>query len=271
MIQYTTYDGPLWLRPERSFYPALEQLVTDKDHLLVLSYGQPPYTVSLGVPHQTGTGDWRICENRRDAHGQIKDRPGDDNTVSFVLVAFDRLRQANISSKVVIMAHPTTHDPNKDITSPYCQEIFRQPSALLFECHACSKYRRLDLELSAGRNYLTPTVCFGREIAKRLQYRYKLGAQNGANKKEAIIFEAEGKRNAGILQLPARKTASLIEAERHGMPALHLEAKPFFRQIPGELNTVSPAGHALGRAIAGAIRTLAYKESGFRSLSFQHD
>ncbi|MDM8528261.1 hypothetical protein QUF58_08605 [Anaerolineales bacterium HSG24] len=255
MIQHSTYDGPLWIDTERSYYPALEQLLIDKDHLIVLSYGQPPYTVTFGIPHQTGTGDWRICENRRDAQGNLKDRPGDDNTVSFALIAFDRLRQANIASRVVIMAHPTTHDPNKDVTSPYCQEIFRQPSNLLFECHACSKHRQLDLELSAGQNHLAQTVQFGTKLARQLHYRYKLGVQDGADKKEAIIFEADGTTKAGILQLPALKTTSLIEAERHGMPALHLEVKPLFRQILGELNTISPAGHALGRAIAETVLT----------------
>jgi hypothetical protein len=59
------------------------------------------------------------------------------------------------------------------------------------------------------------------------------------------------------LQLPAVKTASLIEAGNRGIPALHLEAKPRFRVPGSSTNTVSSSGRILGRAIAATISLLA--------------
>ncbi|MBE7473752.1 MAG: hypothetical protein DPW09_38890 [Anaerolineae bacterium] len=38
----------------------------------------------------------------------------------------------------------------------------------MFECHAAGPRRRLDLELSAGSNPLTPTADYGRKLAWRL-------------------------------------------------------------------------------------------------------
>ncbi len=253
-IQYTDY-GQLWQIPERVPHPALSALLTSKDQLIVLRHGQPPYKVVFGVPHQTAMGTWRICENRVDVHGNIKDRKGDDNVVSFALVAFSRLRDVNVSCKMVIMAHSTTHDPNKIGDSPYCQAIFNEPTKLLLECHACSSKRYLDLELSAGKNPLTPTVKFGRVLGLALAYRYKLGLQSEVGTSQAIVLQPDGSEVSGKLQLPATKTTSLTVAGKRGIPALHLEAKPFLR-IPKDLtNTVSPHGLILGRAIAETIES----------------
>ncbi len=251
-IQRTDY-GQLWQIPERVPHPALTTLLTAKDQLIVLRHGHPPYKVVLGVPHQTAMGTWRICENRVDEAGNVKDRKGDDNVVSFALVAFSRLRAMNVPCKMVIMAHSTTHDPNKIVDSPYCQAIFSEPADLLFECHACSSKRHLDLELSAGKNPLTPTVEFGRILGRDLAYRYKLGLQCEAGTSQAVLLQPDGSEVPGKLQLPATKTISLTIAGERGIPALHLEAKPFLR-IPRDLtNTVSPHGLILGRAIAETI------------------
>jgi hypothetical protein len=252
-VRHTNYNGELWHIPEQAFHPDLETLITAKDHLITIRYGQPPFEVVFGAPHQSGTGDWRICENRLDEHGNICDRPGDDNTASFALVAFTLLQAHDVPCKVVIMAHSTDHDPNKRLDSPYCQEIFREKTSLLFECHACAKGRLSDLELSAGSNYLTQTVEFGRIFASMLEYRYQLGIQQKAGTKKALIFQPGGATTNGTLQLPARKTASLIEAGQQGFPALHLEAKPYFREEKGAPNTVSQDGLILGRAIGKTI------------------
>jgi hypothetical protein len=171
----------------------------------------------------------------------------------YALAAFSALKARNIPGKLVIMAHATTHDPNKLPDSPYCQEIFSQETALLFECHAAGPMRRLDLELSAGSNPLTPTADFGRKLARALGYRYGLGVQAKFGQRTALIFKANGKPTKGTLQLPAIKTTSLIEASHRGIPALHLEAKPIFRVSANGANSLSSDGLLLGRAIAETI------------------
>jgi len=142
----------LWHMEEYVPHPTLANLLSARDRLIIISHGSPPYRVVLGVPHHTAGGVWQICEQRRDKHGHIKPRPGDDNVALYALAAFSALKARNIPGKLVIMAHATTHDPNKLPDSPYCQEIFSQETVLLFECHAAGPRRRLDLELSAGSN-----------------------------------------------------------------------------------------------------------------------
>jgi len=251
-----TEPGRLWQIPERVPHPELEMLLSDIDHLVILRHGPPPYRVVFGVPHQTPVGVWRICENRLDKQGRPNPRKGDDNVVSFALVAFSRLKARNIPCKMVIMVHPTTQDPNKVVDSPYCQEIFSQETALLFECHACSARRHLDLELSAGKNPLTPTVEIGKLLGDALEYRYKLGVQTSAGKSDALVMEPDGSNTNGKLQLPATKTTSLTEAGRRGIPALHLEAKPKFRVPKNLTNSVTDHGLVLGQAIAKTILQL---------------
>ena len=96
-------------------------------------------------------------------------------------------------------------------------------------------------------------VHFGRALASDLDYKYSLGMQTEARRSSALILRPGGTVTSGELQLPAVKTASLIEAGQRGIPALHLEAKPSFR-VPKDLtNSVSPGGQILGRAIADTI------------------
>ena len=207
----------------------------------------------IGVPHQAAAGVRRICEQRLDKNGKLKPRKADDNVVSFALVVFSRLKAQNIPCKLVVMAHPTTHDPNKIVDSPYCQEIFREESALLFECHASGSRRHFDLELSAGSNRLGQPVPFGQHLGSVFDYRYSLGMQTKAGRSSALILQTDGTAIEGKLQLPATKTISLTEAGKRGIPALHLEAKPRFRVPKGLINSVSPDGLILGRAIADTI------------------
>lgn len=251
-------DHHLWHTPESLPHPALQTLLAAVDHLIILRHGQPPYEVVLGVPHHVPSGIWRICERRYDEQGHLNDRRGDDNVASYALVAFSRLAGQGVPCKLVIMAHPTTQDPNKVLNSPYCREIFREETKLLFECHASSGQRLLDLELSAGGNPLTRTLTFGQILAERLRYSYSLGVQTVAGHNQALIFHPGGRPAAGLLQLPALKTTSLREAGQRGIEALHLEAKPLFRVAPYSLHAVSPDGLILGRALAEA--TLRYLE-----------
>lgn len=262
-IQHSNHNTQLWQVWERVPHPNLERLLTSKDLLITLSHNHPPYKVVIGVPHQAAVGVMRICERRLDKHGKVKARKADDNVASFALVIFSRLKAHDIPCKLVIMAHPTTHDPNKIVDSPYCQEIFSQETKLLFECHASGSRRHLDLELSAGSNRLGQPVPFGQRLGSTLEYRYSLGMQTKAGRSSALILQPDGTAIDGSLQLPAIKTTSLTEAGRQGIPALHLEAKPRFRVPKGLSNSVSDDGLILGRAIADTMIHLWTRFTGF--------
>ena len=252
-IQHWNHNTRLWQVWERTPHPDLERWLTAKNQLIRLSHKQPPYKVVIGVPHQAAIGVRRICEQRLDRHGKVKARKADDNVASFALVVFSRLAAHDIPCKLVIMAHPTTHDPNKIVDSPYCREIFSQQAELLFECHASGSNRHLDLELSAGSNRLGQPLPFGQHLGATLEYRYSMGMQTTAGKSNALILQPDGTTSEGRLQLPAIKTTSLTEAGQRGIPALHLEAKPRFRVPKGLTNSVSPDGLILGHAIAETL------------------
>lgn len=256
MIQRLNQHERLWHTWERVPHPILESLLIARDQLIVLTHGQPPFKVVLGVPHQAAVGVHRICDRRLDEHGNIKDRKADDNVASFALVAFSQLKMRNVPCKLVVMTHPTTHDPNKVADSPYCREVLSQKSHLLLECHAMGARRHFDLEVSAGSNRLGRPVEFGRTLSQALEHRFSLGMQTVARRSNALIIQPGGETVKGKLQLPATKTISLIEAGELGIPALHLEAKPNFR-VPRDLsNSVSPDGQLLGQAIAKTIMAL---------------
>lgn len=225
------------------------------DHLIVLKHGDPPFLVTLGVPHQAAPNNEFICERRLDIQGRPDPREADENAALYALAAFETLAGAGAACKLVIMAHATTHDPNKVLDSPYCREIFASPTRLIFECHGSKRERRHDLELSAGRNSLSEPLVFGRSLAAALDYRYSLGAQSGPDQRQALIFEPGGKLGEGLLELPARRTTSLVEAGRRGLPALHLEARPRFRRADPSGQGVGEEGLALGRAIAACIQS----------------
>jgi hypothetical protein len=254
-IQRLNHDTRLWRVAEQTPHTLIRELLATRDLLLVLTYGRPPYKVVLGAPHQAVIGVSRICEQRRDEAGRIKARHADDNVASYALVAFSQLRVRDIPCKLVIMAHPTRHDPNKVAASPYCREIFSEQTELLFECHASGSSRQLELELSAGSNPLGQPLDFGRRLAASFEYRYSLGLQTSPKDNNALIIQPDGVTVGGKLQLPATKTISLIEAGRRNIPALHLEAKPRFRVPKNLTNSVSPDGLILGRAIAQTIQS----------------
>ena len=117
-VKRIEYTDNLWVLQEP--YPALADLLTAKDCLIVLRNGVPPFGVVLGVPHQAEVGQDHICEDR-ERKGK---RLSDENAASYALVAFTELGNRGIPCKLVIMAHSTAHDPNKLTRSPYCDEVF---------------------------------------------------------------------------------------------------------------------------------------------------
>jgi hypothetical protein len=251
-IRRVFFEGNSWVEGEID--EELAGWISARDHMIVLRYGNPPYKVTLGVPHQASAGAEQICDLRVDDEGNPWPRDADENTAPIGLVAFETLKSLGIPCKLIIMAHATTHDPNKLPGSPYCQEVFAEPTEMLFECHGSSARRRLALELSAGKNHLIDPVSVGRMLASELGYRYTLGVQRENGKSHALILGANGKEIEGLLELPASKTISLIEAGKKNIPALHLEAKPVFRKAPGRRNGLSQEGAFLGRAVARTLR-----------------
>jgi len=240
------FQERVWEKENREFTPALLQLLTEKDRLIVLFHGKPSYNVILGVPHQAGIGQPFICDSR------VK-RESDENSASYALVTYSILKEHDIPCKIVIAAHSTTADPNKVLDSPYCQEVFQEPGELFIECHGAGPRRKLDLELSSGRNSLANTKGFGEVLAWALQKRYTLGVQRKYGTSDAIILGKDGKKIDGQLENPALLTKSLAKAGEMKIPALHVEAKPQFRRSHDRVNKVTDDGVILGRALARAI------------------
>jgi hypothetical protein len=252
LMKPITYDGDL---PTQGKIPSeLLDLILEKDTLIELQYGQEPYHVILSVPHQAANGITEIAENWRNPRNNKNGRDSDEGAATFALAAFAYLRNMKISCKLVIAAHATDHDPNKDTKSPYCQSIFSgDQSALLFECHGAAASRCHDLELSAGSNRLSDPLRFGSMLAQELEYRDSIAGQITSGSVQAILFEQDGKETKTRLALPGLYTDSLIEAQRLSIPALHLEAKPKYRKPSDEGNIITQDGLRLGRAIAKTI------------------
>ncbi len=250
-IERVDYAGPLW--EVEGIHPRLKVHLAARDRLVVLAHGSPPYAVVLGVPHHSAVGHGQLCERRLDREGRPNPRVSDEATAPYALVALEALRREGVPARLVVMAHATTHDPNKHARSPYTCALFEEPVALLFECHGSGPRRALPLELSAGNNPLADPLRCGRALAETLERRYALGVQREPGTREALIFHPDGSEMPGRLQLSARRTLSLVEAGRLGIQALHLEAKPRFRTPRGSELGLTPEGRFLGQAIARAL------------------
>lgn len=239
------FEGDVWKIKDKEPNQELLSLLISKNCLIVLRNDDYPYRVVIGVPHQAAIGEEHICEkgNKR----------SDENAASYALVAFTRLKENHIPCKLVIAAHSTATDPNKDLKSPYCEEMFRNTTELLLECHGAAKHRVLDFELSAGKNALSNPEKFGRLLASELEWKYTLGVQEKPGEEKAFILEKDGTERKGKLENPAINTNSLDEAGKKKIPALHLEAKPAFRKPVDRSNTVTPDGAVLGQALAQTI------------------
>ena len=251
LMKSVSYNGDL---PKQGEIPSeLLDLILKNDVLVELVYGNEPYQVIIGVPHQAANGITLIAENWKNTKRNKMGRKSDESVATFALAAFSNLRDLEISCKLVIAAHATDHDPNKDTRSPYCQSILADQSELLFECHGAASSRKHDLELSAGSNLLSNPLRFGRMLAQELDYQYSLACQKLPGDNKAFLTEQNGNETDTYLKLPGLNTDSLIEAQTLSTPALHLEAKPKFRKPADKRNIITPDGLRLGRAIAHTI------------------
>lgn len=250
-MQLVEYTGEVW--HDEQLHPTLVDLLTNKDLLIEIAHGKPPYRVVIGVPHQAAVDVGQIAEEWWDPRRQRYGRDSDEAAALFALACFTSLRDQNAPCKLVIAAHATDHDPNKELGSPYCQRIFADSARLLFECHGAREDRSNDLELSAGSNSLSHPTLFGRLLAQALEWRYTVAAQDRPGVETATIFVDERTEEQDRLSLPALNTDSLRQAATRQMHALHLEAKPIFRISQDNPNTVTEDGEVLGQAIATAI------------------
>jgi len=251
-MQAIEYTGELWQREQP--HPALVSLMTSKDLLIDIVRGEPPFQVVIGVPHQAAVDVAEIAEEWWDPKRQKHGRDSDEAAALFALAAFTSLHDQEVPCKLIIAAHATDHDPNKELDSPYCQRIFVHSSRLLFECHGANKDRPNDLEVTAGSNPLAHPALFGRLLAQALAWHYRVAAQTRPGIDAAVVFVDECKEEEqGKLKLPALNTDSLRQAATEQMHALHLEAKPVFRICEDKPNTLTDDGKVLGQAIATAI------------------
>lgn len=245
------FDDQIWEQNSSLiFSPELLDLLESKDTLLILKNGEPTFRVVIGVPHQAAIGEPKIAENWVNPR-EGKGRDSDENAASFALVVFSELCNQKIPCKLVIAAHSTDHDPNKDANSPYCKEVFSEKTHFLLECHGAGEQRKQDIEISVGTNSLGNSLDFGRQLATKLNYQYSLSAQTeaGSNKAKSISKDNEIDTT---LALPALETTSLIQVEKREIAGLHLEAKPRFR-ISENDDSISADGLILGKAIAEVI------------------
>jgi uncharacterized protein (UPF0332 family) len=219
-----------------------------QDKLIQITYGQAPFDVVLGVPHHAANGVSRIAE-RSD-----QPRVSDENAAMYALAALTYLRQHHISCRIVIAAHATDHDPNKEPWSSYCQHIFSETARMLVECHGCAENRRNDIEITAGSNKLTNPKAFGELLVVALDYGYRVGVQETPATRDALIF-GPGARvpGSGQLRLPALETYTLRRAAELKMQAVHIEAKPRFRKASDGSNRATREGKELGQAIGRVI------------------
>ncbi len=239
-------EDRIWTEKHRRYDKTLLESLCAKNLLIVLTHRGPPYEVVLGVPHQAALGDGYICDNGLR-------RWSDENAASYALVVFSVMAEHDIPCKLAIVAHSLTVDPNKEVKSPYLHEIFSERCKFLMECHGAGSGTKLDLELSAGRNTLSETTKFGERLSSILQHRYTLGAQTQAGSDKCLVFLPDSTKSEGQLQFPANRTTSLVEAQKRGVPALHLEAKPRFRKGSDGENAVTDDGIILGCGLAQAI------------------
>jgi hypothetical protein len=226
------YTGDLWSGHE--IHPYLLDLITSRDMLVEITFGDYPYHLTIGVPHHSAVGEEQIAENwwnpRKGKYGRVSD----EGAASYALVAFSSLRDQGVPCKLVIISHASDHDPNKTPGCPYWEAIFSSTTRLLFECHGAGNNEETpDLELSAGNNTKATPVLFGRVLAKALGYQYSIAAQLTVKERSAIIIGEDGIEVYGKLKLGALETESLIHADELAIPALHLEANPIIMPSRG--------------------------------------
>jgi hypothetical protein len=229
--------------------PELACLLARSDSLIEIARGATPAAVVIGVPHHAGPGvDW-IAERRPEGR-----RVADENAALYALVCLSELDEQELPCRLVVAAHATDHDPNKIADSPYCERLFAECGArLVLECHASGPDAPHGLELTAGRNRRARPLPFARLLIRALGAGHRVAAQAQAGSDAAVVLEPDGQASEGRLRYPALQTRSLVEADRRGLPALHLEATPHFRTRADGSPALPDAGVHLGRCLARAI------------------
>jgi hypothetical protein len=229
--------------------PGLARLLEQRDSLIEIAHGAPPAEVVIGVPHHAGPGVEWIAE--RSPEGR---RVVDENAVLYALVCQSALREREVSSRLVVAAHATDHDPNKIAGSPYCERLFAERGArLVLECHGAGPDAPHELELTAGRNRRARPLQFAQLLIRALGAGHQLAVQARHGSGAAVVLEPDGRASDGRLRYPALRTRSLVEAESRGLPALHLEADARFRIRADAVATLPDAGVHLGRSLAHCI------------------
>jgi hypothetical protein len=246
-LELHTYTGALLCDTLPT--PELARLLARSDSLIEVARGATPAAVVIGVPHHAGPGvDW-IAE-----HSPEGRRVADENAALYALVCLSALEEQRIPCRLVVAAHATDHDPNKVAGSPYCERLLGKRGArLVLECHAAGPDAPHGLELTAGRNRKARPRHFAGLLARALGAGHRVAAQAKPGSNAAVVIEPGGRTSEGRLRYPALRTRSLVEAERRGLPALHLEANPRFRTRPDGSPALPDAGVHLGRCLARAI------------------
>lgn len=253
-MQTIHYTGELW--EGDAVHPALWSLLLQKDLLIDIQSGQPPYDVLLGVPHHAAPHVSKIANRWVNPKTGKTGRAADETTGLSGLVFLSALREKKISARLLIAAHPMDHDPNKTPDCPYWQHIFQEPlPGLLLELHGAASHRRHALELSAGQNTIADPLTFGKILAYFFNNEAILAVQEKPGAIDARVFKGH-QGTGGRLQNPAIETTSLARAGELGRPALHLEMKTIYRQPDPTANGAArPTSEAwkLARAVANAI------------------
>jgi hypothetical protein len=255
--------GQVW--SGQAVQPELWDLLCQKDLLFEITSGPPPYRAVIGVPHHAAPGVSNIAENWRGPGKTKNGRTADETAGLTGLAVFRACFDVGMSLKLVIAAHPTGCDPNKDKDSPYWNSVLKTgetglpETSLLLELHGAAAGREHDLELSAGRNRAAQPLAFGSALARLLPPEWSLAVQVKPGSSICHLFpqpDVPGSRQPCKLRHPALETTILEQAGNLDIPALHLEMKPMFRQVdPAEDGSPRPpqAAWQLSRALAQVL------------------
>lgn len=255
-LQRVRYTDEIW--DGAGVTAPLWNLLSQRDQLVEITTGEPPYEIVVGVPHHGAPGVEQIAEDWVNPKTGQPGRAADDSAGLFGLACFTVLREAGIAARLLIACHATDHDPNK-IPGPYWEAVFQEPPPkLLIELHGAARHRRHDLELSAGQCAGARPDLFGKAMAHFLGGPWILAVQKEPGVSDALIFEGSSP-STGRLQNPALETSILKAAGEKGIHALHLEMKyPFRRPDPAYLAAPTPTsqGWQLARAVQNAFSVI---------------
>jgi hypothetical protein len=256
--QKLIFTGPLW--HNEAVASDLWELLRQRDLLIEICVGEPPWQVLLGAPHHAEPGVEGIANDWANPRTGTNGRPADETVGLLALAVLAEFQRHQIACKLVIAVHPTDHDPNKTPGCPYWESIFSHPHPRhILELHGAARRRHHDLELSAGRNLLAQPLEMGRRIAAGLARArptaWTVAAQAKPGVTHGMLLDGSQEK-ACRLQNPALHTNLLEAAGVAGIPALHLEAKRIFRQSdPAFPHSPRPtsAARVLARALIEAL------------------